>query len=296
MMIGGAGLGQAAGVDWGDSFMKRIERKAFTLVELLVVITIIGMLMALLMPAVQAARESARNSQCKNNLSQLALAVLNNEGRNGRFIGYRNYFPLKSSSTGPIVSWVPMLFPDLERYDLFELWQKGGTLQGTYLRVAICPSNPPEAAAATDTPLAYVVNCGRSGTPKRISDGLFFDQTVANQLQMSLSLIKDGASQTLMISECLWSGPWFNSAGTFNETTVPGQLGQFGVGCVWLQGTTSRVVNHISSRHGGGVNTAFCDRSVRFIREDIDYATYQHLMTPDSAAAGLTGALSEGAF
>lgn len=54
--------------------MKR-NPKGFTLVEILVVITIIGMLIAILVPAVGAARESARGTQCKSSLRQYFIGM-----------------------------------------------------------------------------------------------------------------------------------------------------------------------------------------------------------------------------
>ncbi len=107
--------------------MTRSRRGAFTLVELLVVITIIGILIALLLPAVQAAREAARRAQCSNNLKQLGLAAHNFEQLNCRFPpGYLGPIPQPAAddangdneTAGQLVSCLSYLLPFMEQNNL----------------------------------------------------------------------------------------------------------------------------------------------------------------------------------
>ncbi len=93
---------------------RRTKTVAFTLVELLVVITIIGILIALLLPAVQAAREAARRMQCSNNVKQTMLAMhLYHEAA--------GLFPCGISETavnGSFATWMDDVLPYLERENL----------------------------------------------------------------------------------------------------------------------------------------------------------------------------------
>ncbi len=60
----------------GDIFVWTVSRRrAFTLIEVLVVITVIAILLALLIPAVQSARETARRVRCSSNVRQLGIGL-----------------------------------------------------------------------------------------------------------------------------------------------------------------------------------------------------------------------------
>ncbi len=135
------------------------QRTAFTLVELLVVITIIGILISLLLPAVQSAREAARRLQCSNNLKQASLACLNHENANGFFpTGGWGFFWVGDPDRGFTKSqpggWVYNILPYAEQQSLHDLGagqDDSGkktaalTLTHTPLALMICPSRRPVA-------------------------------------------------------------------------------------------------------------------------------------------------------
>lgn len=100
----------------------RKSRHGFTLVELLVVISIIAVLVALLLPAVQMAREAGRRTECKNNLKNLALAVRGYEQQRGHMPVYQTTtdgFP-PTGRTRIEGNWFLFLLPHLEKGTIFE--------------------------------------------------------------------------------------------------------------------------------------------------------------------------------
>ncbi len=58
---------------------KTVQRRAFTVVELVVVASIIAILCSLLLPAILLSRESSRNVVCRNHLRQIGLSLLAQE-------------------------------------------------------------------------------------------------------------------------------------------------------------------------------------------------------------------------
>ncbi len=162
------------------------NRKAFTLVELLVVIVIIGMLVALLLPAVLGARARARQTQCTNRLSELGKANLQYETAKGHLPGYVNRIGVNGADDDgdglideadeTAVTWVVMVLQYLGEGDLWKKWRTVSlppTSPGTMaekvdpahtnfaavtLPGLLCPSDDKSGVA----PLSYVVNCGLS--------------------------------------------------------------------------------------------------------------------------------------
>lgn len=134
------------------SLESQIARRAFTLVELLVVVAIIGILVGLLLPAAQAARESARRMQCMNNMVQLSLALSN-------YHLTHSHLPAGTvNDKGPIVhtpvgfhhSWIVQLLPYFDQMVVYRQMKHDQSIysaanantRGHSISSLVCPSNP----------------------------------------------------------------------------------------------------------------------------------------------------------
>jgi prepilin-type N-terminal cleavage/methylation domain-containing protein/prepilin-type processing-associated H-X9-DG protein len=176
---------------------------AFTLVEVLVVIIIIGVLVALLLPAIQSARECARRYQCAQHLQQLITAVHNYE------LAYGIYPPGTLESKGPIQNhafgyhhnWIVQLLPHFEQQNTAALIDRS---VGVYHRnnaeardlgcdILICPSQPISGGGYS----SYAAVCHDNEAPiDKDNQGAFFLNS-----RITFDDLSDGAAQTLFIGE-----------------------------------------------------------------------------------------------
>ncbi len=204
---------------------KRSPRRAFTLVELLVVIAIIGILVGLLLPAVQSAREAARRMQCSNNLKQVTLAMHNYESSHRKLPS--NY------TTGAGTSGNFSVFSQMAPF-----FEQGNMLSMIHfdqpLTVGCCPGQlvaPHDVAAATPIPMLtcpsedsdrtfYVTSLGGAGPTQAYSAtnyamnngsgiGTQYDTRVATNginwinAHVGFEAVTDGLSNTAAFSEHL---------------------------------------------------------------------------------------------
>lgn len=268
-------------------------RAAYTLVEMLVVIAIIGILMGLSMPALGRARERGRLTTCTNNVYQIAFALLRYDEQKGSVPGWLNPPP---SGTVP-ASWPVYLLPDLGRNDIYDSWASlsSGTGLAPVIEQFVCPSyKVPPSTLSQYPPICYSANVGATGTS--FADGVFLDLYNQSPTPLPLSPLSldsisdgDGTSTTLAFAEKAFRGflphrwdyklkPATLSLG--NGKDFPSAFGVTG-------SVTPLVINQVetnafapSSEHLKGVVAVFCDGHTSFLSDDISPWVYGQLLTP----------------
>jgi prepilin-type N-terminal cleavage/methylation domain-containing protein/prepilin-type processing-associated H-X9-DG protein len=286
---------------------------AFTMIELLVVLTIIGVLVGLLLPALQNARESARRVQCSNNLMQLCLAL-------HHYAAEHNVLPPGVvNDTGPITSqpagyhfsWIVQILPCMDHQELFRKVNfragvydpSNQTVRSTSVGVLYCPDdNSGRRNPKTDVTYTSYAGCHHEveGPINVDNHGVLFLNS-----RVSLNDVSDGLSHTFFVGEMAKTHPlgWFsgtraalrntghpinrvdptmlgvepaNPSLFFGGDQEPGSIEDL------IDAGTIRVaptfVGGFGSRHSfDGANFAFGDGSVRFIKAAIDQNVYRRL-------------------
>lgn len=206
------------------------QRSAFTLVELLIVIAIIGVLTSLLLPAVQAAREAARRASCSNNLRQIGIALQNYHGT------YKRFPPSTLLPTGAKADdWSAQarLLPFLEEQNLEDLidWNLAYNVQPAVSRVRVatylCPSEIRDEdrpdGSLTHYPLNYGINLGTwfvyDPNTRRGGNGFAFPNS-----RTSFATLRDGSSRTLAFAEVKAWNPYLRDGGNpaALDAAIPG--------------------------------------------------------------------------
>ena len=215
------------------------QRRAFTLVELLVVIAVIGILVSLLLPAVQAAREAARRMSCSNHLKQVGLALHNFQLQLTRFPSSWN--PTLPGSGGTVDGWSAqaLLLPYLEQNNVAEYINfdvsynlapqvRSGSLalpiSAVRIPTFLCPSETRderrfEGGTPKHYPLNYGVNLGPwfvyDPVGRRGGDGAFYPGS-----RLRPGDFHDGMSNTVALAEVKAWSPYFRNAG-LPEPSLP---------------------------------------------------------------------------
>jgi len=172
-------------------------RQGFTVIELVVVISILTILISLLLCGVSYALESARNASCENNLRQLALACQNYEGR------WRSFQPgcgrAPTQQYGPWVSIAAEIECNVRLHDILRspVIVEGAqpfTFAETESKILSCPSDSLGG-------VNYRTCMGSTPYPNRRSSIGFGDGAFVANEGVRLNEFKDGLSHTVLLSE-----------------------------------------------------------------------------------------------
>lgn len=196
------------------------RRAAFTLVELLAVVAIIGVLIALLLPAVQRVREASRRSVCVNNGKQMGLAIHN-------FVSTHKRLPrcgwMNGANTAPdetikrLVnksdSWILAILPFLEENQRYDLWMNNATIADSLnkggIPVIACPSSGAAVSALgkSGVPVSnWGAVMGTKGATNN-SDKTGILATLREEASLTRESVKDGLSNTAMLGEIATHDP-----------------------------------------------------------------------------------------
>jgi prepilin-type N-terminal cleavage/methylation domain-containing protein/prepilin-type processing-associated H-X9-DG protein len=222
--------------DINSSSSRLLPRSAFTLLELLVVLAILGVLLALLLPAVQKSRAAAIRLACANNLKQMGLAF-------HQYHDTLNTLPpgVEIQNTKyRYLTWHARLLPWLEQESL---WRR---IDEAYAKAPIpfrspphdvplvkmpifgCPMDPRVSRIYTfqnKFPIGLTSYQGVQGMSLRERTGLLFPHS-----HVAFAQVTDGLSNTLLVGErppslnLRW-GWWYVGAGSDGEGTLDMILG-----------------------------------------------------------------------
>jgi prepilin-type N-terminal cleavage/methylation domain-containing protein len=280
--------------------MRRRIHTGFTLVELLVVITIIAMLMGIVFPAANQVIETMRRTTCLNNMRETARGVDAYVTSTGRYPGLVDRIRIQSTRPSPpevFSTWVIDILEFIQKGDLHESWElETGTRNVDNISTLICPSDSPEGDDFQK--LSVVANGGKD--TDWISDkankhnGVFANRLAHPEMRVKLADIAQ-TNYTLLLSENVQARNWADkrerAARPRPDDAYTVEEAMAWTSFVWNASRSlpwnrdvhnplyqsygpgdrsrGRTFARPSSKHSGGANAVFCNQNAKFITDSI---------------------------